>query len=203
VSSPEPVTLLIDKLRAGDHRAAQALWEQYFPQLVALARARLRATARRVADEEDVALSAFDSFCRAAEHGRFPDLKDGDNLWALLVTITTRKAADLAQYDQAQKRGGGQVRGDSAVAPPAGEDSAAGFDALAGQDRTPDMAAQLAEEFQRLLQRLDDPADPHLRDIAVWKMQGHSNAEIAAKLGCSIPTVERRLRLIRTVFKDA
>jgi RNA polymerase sigma factor (sigma-70 family) len=203
VSSPEPVTLLIDKLRAGDHQAAQALWEQYFPQLVALARARLRATARRVADEEDVALSALDSFCRAAERGCFPDLKDSDNLWGLLVTITIRKAADLAQHNQAQKRGSTQVRGDSAVAPPAGDDSAAGFDALAGHDPTPDMAAQLAEEFQRLLQRLDDPADPRLRNIAVWKMQGHSNAEIAAKLGCSIPTVERRLRLIRTIFKDA
>jgi hypothetical protein len=62
----------------------------------------LRATSRRVADEEDVALSAFDSFCAGAERGRFPDLKDRDNLWALLVTITARKAADLAQHNQAQ-----------------------------------------------------------------------------------------------------
>jgi DNA-directed RNA polymerase specialized sigma24 family protein len=203
MSSSEPVSLLLEKLRAGDHQAAQALWQKYFPQLVALARTRLRATSRRVADEEDVALSAFDSFCQAAERGCLPDLKGADNLWGLLVTITARKAADLAQRNRAQKRGGGRVRGDSAVAAPGGEESAAGFDALAGHDPTPDMAAQLAEEFGRLLQRLDDPADPHLHDIALWKMQGHSNAEIAAKLGCSIPTVERRLRLVRTIFKDA
>jgi DNA-directed RNA polymerase specialized sigma24 family protein len=203
MSSPEPVTLLIEQLRAGDHQAAQALWEQYFPRLVELARTKLRSTSRRVADEEDVALSAFDSFCQGAERGRFPDLKDRENLWALLVTITARKAADLAQHHKAQKRGGGQVRGDSAVAPRASDDSAAGFEGIACGDQTPDLAAQLAEEFQRLLDRLDDPADPHLRDIAVWKMEGYANADIARRLGCSVPTVERRLRLIRTLLREA
>jgi DNA-directed RNA polymerase specialized sigma24 family protein len=199
--SPEPVTLLLEKLKAGDHQAAQGLWEQYFPQLVALARTKLRATSRRVADEEDVALSAFDSFCRGAECGRFPDLKDRDNLWALLVTLTARKAIDLVQHNNAQKRGFGQVRGDSAVALQPSDSSASGFDGLAGSGLEPDMAAQLAEEFQLLLDRLADPADPHLRTIAVWKMEGYANADIATRLGCSIPTVERRLRLIRSLVK--
>ncbi len=62
---------------------------------MALARTGLRGAARRVADEEDAALSAFDSFCRRAAQGQFPDLKDRDGLWALLVVITARKAAEL------------------------------------------------------------------------------------------------------------
>ena len=54
---------------------------------------------RVAADEEDVALSAFDSFCRGAQRGRFPQLDDRDNLWRLLVVITSRKAVDLAQHE--------------------------------------------------------------------------------------------------------
>ncbi len=198
--SPEPTTLLIEKLKAGDHEAARDLWRDYFPRLVALARQRLQAAPRRVADEEDVALSAFNSFCKGAEQGRFPDLGDRGDLWGLLVTITARKAADLANRNNALKRGGGRARGDSAVTPADGE---GGFDELPGKGPTPDMAALLAEELQRLLDRLDDAEDNRLREIAVWKMEGYRIDEIAQRLGCSPPTVERRLRLIRTVLTGA
>jgi len=85
------------------------LWERYFARLVGLARQKLRSTPRRAADEEDVALSAFDSFCRQAEAGRFPQLLDRDNLWRLLVTVTARKAFHLIRDKNRQKRGGGVV----------------------------------------------------------------------------------------------
>src|SRR6516164_9629014 len=57
------VTRWFGLLQAGDPAAAQQLWERYFRRLVGLARKRLRGAARRATDEEDVALSAFDSFC--------------------------------------------------------------------------------------------------------------------------------------------
>ena len=56
------------------------------------------------ADEEDVALSAFDSFFRSAEQGRFPRLSDRDDLWQILVLVTTRKAVDLRTYEGRDKR---------------------------------------------------------------------------------------------------
>jgi DNA-directed RNA polymerase specialized sigma24 family protein len=191
------VTALVEYLQAGDHEAAQPLWERYYPRLVGLARERLRGTPRRVADEEDVALSAFDSFCRGVEQGRFPQLKDRDGLWALLVLITVRKAADLVQYNRRERRGGGQVRGDSAWAGKDGDMGADGLDGLEARDPTPDVAAQLAEEFQRLLDRLDND---ELRRIAVWKLEGYTNAEIASRLGCAEVSIERRLRLIRKIL---
>src|SRR5438067_2490766 len=60
LASEGSVTLWIGRLRAGDPDAAGPLWERYFQRLVGLARARLRGAPRRVSDEEDVALSAFD-----------------------------------------------------------------------------------------------------------------------------------------------
>src|SRR5262249_10891496 len=65
----DAVTCWIGQLQAGDRAAVQLLWERYFPQLLRLARRRLGAAPQRMADNEDVALSAFASFCRAAEEG--------------------------------------------------------------------------------------------------------------------------------------
>jgi hypothetical protein len=68
--SPGSVTAWISQLKAGEAAAAQPLWERHFRRLVALARRKLQATPCRAADEEDVALSAFDSFFRAAHRGQ-------------------------------------------------------------------------------------------------------------------------------------
>lgn len=184
------ITLWLGRLKGGDEAAVQPIWRAYFRRLVALARAKLRGAPTRAADGEDAALSAFDSFCRGAEVGRFPHLGNRDDLWRLLVTITARKAADLRQHEGRAKRGGGLVRGDSAV----GED---GWAEVAGTEPTPEFAARTADEYARLLGLLDDD---QLRNLAVWKMEGWTNAEIAKRLGCAVPTVERRLRLIRKIW---
>src|SRR4051812_6880703 len=100
MSASGSVTTLLERLKSGDHEAARLLWQRYYPRLVALARQKLKGAAPRVADEEDAALTAFDSFCRRAEQGQFPDLKDRDGLWALLVVLTARKATDLLRHHQ-------------------------------------------------------------------------------------------------------
>jgi ECF sigma factor len=107
------VTNWFDRLQLGDAAAARELWSRYFPRLVGLARKKLQDAPRAVADEEDVALSAFDSFCRAAQRGRFPDVTDRDGLWRLLVVFTARKAAHLRRDQGRQKRGGGLIAADA------------------------------------------------------------------------------------------
>jgi RNA polymerase sigma factor (sigma-70 family) len=196
MSSHGSVTAWIDHLRAGDRAAAQPLWERYFQRLVGLAQAKLR---RRLptamAGPEDVALSAFDSFCRGAEQGRFPQLSDRDDLWHLLLVITERKAIDLVNHEKAQKRGEGKVRHEVSIA---GESTVtAPFDKIAGREPTPEEAAQVAEQCRRLLDIL---ADETLRTVAVAKMEGCTNEEIAKRLKCSVPTVERKLNRIRKIW---
>ncbi len=145
-----------------------------------------------------MALSAFDSFCRRAAQGRFPDLRDRHGLWALLVVLTARKATDLLRHDHRKRRGGGMVRGDSALQAAEGDSGPAGLDDLPGDEPSPLEAALLAEEVETLLARLRDPV---LRQVAVWKLEGYTNAEIATRLDCSEPTVERRLAIIRRLLK--
>jgi DNA-directed RNA polymerase specialized sigma24 family protein len=190
------ITRWLGLLRAGDRAAAQPLWEAYCNRLAALARRTLQDAPRQAADEEDAALSAFASFCRRAERGQFPQLRDRHDLWQVLVMLTARKAGQLARNSCREKRGGGKIllACDLAAADGSGEDALA---QVAGREPTPDFAAQAAEELRRLLDRLDDPG---LRAIARWKMEGYTNDEIAARLGRVPRTVERRLRVIRTLW---
>jgi DNA-directed RNA polymerase specialized sigma24 family protein len=198
MESRNSVTQWIQQAKQGDEEAAQRLWERYYGRMVRLALRRLEGQRRRAADEEDVALSAFHSFCRGAREGRFPRLADRDNLWPLLVTITVRKANELRHYETRKKRGGGKVRGESTLeAPPEKDHAAAGLDQFPNQSPSPATAAQVAEECQRRLEALGDKV---LQSVALWKLEGYTNAEIAQMLGCVEGTVERKLRTIRSCW---
>jgi DNA-directed RNA polymerase specialized sigma24 family protein len=194
VSFGGSITHWIQEIRKGDPVAAQVLWDRYFPELVHLAREKLRGVPRRVADEEDVALSALDSFYRAAQEGRFGELADRNELLRLLLRMTARKAVDLVRRETSQRRGGGQVRGDSGLCE---TESAAGEHPLADRARTPELAATVADECRRLLNQLD----PDLQALALAKMEGYTNEEIAERFQCSTRTVERRLHLIREIWE--
>jgi DNA-directed RNA polymerase specialized sigma24 family protein len=198
MSNMGSVTLWIGQLKAGTRAAAQPLWQNYFHQLVTRARRKLAGAARRAADEEDVALSAFDSFYRAAEQGRFPDLRDRDDLWQLLVVITDRKACDAAKHERRARRGGGKVVTEGDMV---GNEGQGGHGPLADvpmQEPSAEFAVQAAEEYQRLLDALGD-AD--LRRVAVRKMEGYTVEEIAAELGRVPRTVKRWLRMIRQTWE--
>ena len=198
MGSDGSVTLWINLVKDGDSAATQALWERYFPKLVRLARGKLAGVRRGAADEEDVAQSALKSFCLAANRGCFPNLADRDSLWRLLLQMTARKAIELRRREGRERRGGGKVLGESALAGAAGGSDSSiddgGIGDVIGNEPSPEIAAIMAEEFQGLLDRLGD-AD--LRTIAVAAMEGYSNEEIAQRLNCAVRTVERRRELIR------
>ena len=139
-----------------------------------------------------MALSAFGCFCRGAQQGRFPQLSDRDDLWQLLVTITVQKAIDHIRHERRQKRGAGAVLDEAALA--GTRDSGAdepGMEQILGREPTPEFAAQVAEECERLLHCLGEGS---LRLIALKKMEGYSDEEIATQLGCARRTVVRKLR---------
>jgi DNA-directed RNA polymerase specialized sigma24 family protein len=190
------VTYWICQLKAGDRAAAQHLWQRYFHRLVRLARHKLQGSPRLVADEEDVALSAFATFCRRAEQGCFPRLFDRDDLWQLLLVITTRKALNQIGQERRQKRGGAGPH-QRAVPAAAAEAEEPVWEQLISPEPTPEVAAQVAEEYQRLLSIL---GEPELRSIALWKLEGDTTGQIAAKLRRAPRTIERKLRLIRQLW---
>jgi DNA-directed RNA polymerase specialized sigma24 family protein len=192
------VTQWIAELRTGDADTAhQEIWERYFRRLAALAAMKLGSAPRAAEDEEDVALSALRSFFSGVAGGRFPHLEDRDNLWSLLARITACKAINQRNRQLALKRGGGAVLSSDAL--DAGDESSrqGGLAGLVDDELTPDFVVAINEQCHLLMNSL--PND-QFRRIARLKLEGYTNAEIAADLGVVERTVERKLELIREIW---
>jgi DNA-directed RNA polymerase specialized sigma24 family protein len=178
------VTQLIDAAKIGNEIAAQALWDRYYKRLTRLARKLMPEMDRQVFDEEDVALSAMDTLFQRLRTGQLPDLYGREELWRWLAVVTSRKALGRLRYEHRKKRKSerapsGNVEQVVSTAPP------------------PDLELMITEEFERLLDRLGDDT---LRQVALWKMDGATNDDIAQWLGCARRTVARKLELIRGIW---
>ena len=191
----ESVSLWLERFKDGDTAAVQPLWNAYFAKMVNLARAKLGTTPRGIRDEEDVVNSAFFSFCEGVKDSRFPRLDSRDDLWAILFTIVVSKAAQYSRSEGSQKRGGGKVLHASVIS---GDASSCDlFASLHSAEPTAEDAAVMVEDLKTLLDLLDDG---NLQQIAIWKMEGYTNREIARMIGKSEPTVERKLKIIRETW---
>jgi DNA-directed RNA polymerase specialized sigma24 family protein len=195
MSIDSSVTLWINQLKAGSSDAGEKLFHRYLEKLVRLARSKLTGMACGGADEEDVGARAFQRFFQGVQAGRFPSLSDRNDLWHILLMLTEREAATLVQHERRQRR---DVRRVQSMLPD--EDSStwsSPLEKIAGREPTPELAWEAKEQCRRLLEML---GSQELRDVAIWKLEGYSNEEIADMLHCVERSVERKLRRIRGVW---
>lgn len=185
----ESITRLIGLAKVGEVAAVEQLWGVYFGRLVAVARDKLALASRRVADEEDVALSAFHSFWSGVRGDRFPHLTDRSSLWPLLVAITRNKCIDHVRRQSRLKRGGPT-------------EPLCGLDTALGHEPGPDDAAAVVDQLAHLLTALDRTGDDALRRVAELRLGGHTTTEIASALECSVRTVERKLSLVERCWVE-
>ena len=198
MSSSSSVSAWIALAKTGDRDAAQKLWERYFKRVVGLARAKLPLCRRKYGEDEAVAISAMKSFLQRAENGRFPNLYNRDNLWALLATITVRKAGKVARRKAITEVG------ESALGAKNDDSQRRNvWEQVLGREPTPVFAAEMAEQCRRLLDLLksEEREGQELDSVALWMLEGYTKAEIAAKLGCVKGTVNRKLQVIREIWE--
>ena len=193
------VTAWIADLKTGDDSAAEKLWGRYFQKLSRLAAKKLGNASKRIADEEDVAVDVFQSLCAGAAEGRFEQLGNRDDLWKLLVAISGMKAVDQIRRQTAQKRGGGNVRGESIVADAGHADFGAGFDRFLDSEPTPEFLNVMTEQQEKLFEMLSDDSQ---REVARLRFEGYANQEISEKLGIALRSVERKLKVIRETWSE-
>jgi RNA polymerase sigma factor (sigma-70 family) len=195
MSSGASVTTWIGLLEMGQLDAAQRLWERYFQRLVNYSRGRLGGVNTRVEDEEDIAISAFSSFCEAVATKRIPQLNGREDLWRVLVMIAAGKAVDLRRRQTALKRAQ-----PNPVQPGSNRElDMVALEDIVGAEPDPAFAAQVAEEFQALLAMLNDET---LKEVALLKLEGQTNEEIAERLKCSPRTVTRQVAEIRKKWES-
>jgi RNA polymerase sigma factor (sigma-70 family) len=183
----DSVTMWISRLK-DSHReqAAERLWNRYLERLLQVARHKLGPGPKTTADEEDVAVTAFAEMLSGVRDDRFSQLNDRNDLWQVLIMLTERKAISQRRAEWAQKRGGSEPKQELPID-------------LEGPEPSPELAAELAEQFQQRLEELPDELE---RAVAIKRMQGFSNAEIAEALDVGVRTVERKLSLIRRTWRD-
>ena len=147
---------------------------------------------RSVANESEIALSAFNSFVGQVREGKFPNIADQDDMWRLVKRFAIRKASDTRKNLWAQKRGGGKVIvGQSDCTDDLGVEH--GINVAADKQGGPSGPVEVADLINTMLERLPD--DRH-RDVILLKLQGASVATIAECLGTTTRTVQRLLKKI-------
>ena len=195
---PESISIWLEELKKGDERAGFQIWNRYVGKLVALARSKLKNTAKRESDEEDLVVTAFNAFFEGVQQERFQDLNNRDDLWQVLIMLTERRAIDQIRRQNTLKRGRGNVRGES-IFEHASDDVSSDHGISNIEDPTPtaDFAAQFSDELRVCFEKLNDS---ELQAIVLLKFEGFTNSEIAQQIERSLSSVERKLRLIRQLW---
>lgn len=186
------ITGFFHRLASGDRAAADALLAYYFPRLVQFANATLRRRGIPTTNGEDAAQSALNSFWLRAQRGQFAAYANQEALWRLLATMTRRKINRQLERAYASKRGGGRVRLVADLPDPHGSD-------FQIENILEDVPAQ---DFDLLCEECLERLDAQLRDVAILKILGKENTEIAECLNCSLRTVQRSLQLIRKTWEQ-
>ena len=99
------------------------------------------------------------------------------------------------QHATAAKRGQGQLADQDARKQAAGS----GLQLLASDSPNPEEKLLLAEEAEALLDKL--PSE-ELRSVAIMRLSGHTNDEIADALGYTRRTIQRMLSVIRGHWEE-
>ena len=194
MSSDGSITVLLQVLKNGlEEEAAQDLFQRYFQKLEQLARPRVANLQLHDRDEQDVAQVVMTQFFLGVREGRFPKLNDRDDLWQVLMLILERRVIDLCKRAREPVCNEFQILATDSDGSPC-----AGIDTVASTDPSPETIVELKEELHRRLEQL--PAV--LRQVAVWRLEGRSNAEIAGLLDRSVSRVEHKLRLIRQIWTE-
>ena len=186
MSEESSVTGWLSLVKQGDQDGMEKIYQRYFPQLVRLVGTKMWGNAQRVADGEDMALSAMDSFFRGAADGKFLDLADREELWNLLRTITFRKVCDWLQYLNRDRR-----------IPPDRIQSPEELHQVTDPQLTPEMEVEIIDEVERLFRLLDEDHRAAVR----LRMEGYTDQQIADRLDVSLRTVQRMLNFVRKVWK--
>lgn len=183
------VTRWINDFKNGDDSAAHLLWGFLKSRLLALA-GKKTISVNPTYDEEDVAISAFATLCDGLQVGRYDKVVDREALWRLLAVITINRARKLARDENRIRRGGDKKRvidGDSAIR------------RIASPEPSPEFSLLAKEECRRMLDLLPKK---ELRIVAILKVDGHTNQEVATILNCTRRSIQRRLNLIRDIWAN-
>src|SRR4051812_458304 len=180
--SEEPFEALINRVRAGDDRAASDLVRRYEPEIRREVRFLLRDPfLRRTFDSMDICQSVMGSFFLRAALGEY-DLDKPEDLIRLLIRMTRNKVVDATRRQRAQRRDHRRAMNIEAVE-------------IEASTPTPCQVAAGREMLAAVRNRLNDEE----RQLADLRSQGQEWIDIAREMG-GTPDA-RRKQLTRAIAR--
>ncbi len=191
------VTNLLRAIEQGDDDAAHQLWNRYESEMHGVAQRRMKRLKQRdILDEEDIVSSAFAGICLAARKGQLAKISNRGELWGLMIVAIHNKIGQREEYVGAAKRDADLLVSQADRL----RDLGSNLERIVTSEAGPESQAIQVEAVEVLLKKLDDPDH---RAVAVLKLAGYSNDEIAEQLGYARRTIQRMLSLIRSCWEDA
>lgn len=176
---------LVAKASAGDQEAARLIVNRYMERLWEAARKRISLRFASRVDPDDVVQSVFRTFFVRNKKGEFV-IHDDDDLCKLLMRITINKTLRQIAKQRAGKRNPEREIGQ-------GPDSGDCLQDISGREPTADEELAFLDHLEHFLGKLS----PQERDILEMRLQGHSNEDIAQKLGVYDRKIRRVIERIR------
>lgn len=174
MSEPEALTVLLQQAHAGDPAAADRAYATLYPELLKIARARLRV--HQAPTLLDTQALVHESFLRFVG-GTPVALQSRKHFYAYAAKAMRHIVIDFVRRAQAERRGGGlqQVTFDTGV-----------FNALPQGPATPVL------DVERALAALEAVDAPLAELVELRFYGGYTDAEAALALGISERTVRRQ-----------
>jgi RNA polymerase sigma-70 factor (ECF subfamily) len=187
MAEPAEDKYLINLFRQGDQDAARQIVDRYLNRLLTLARRRISQRLASRVDPEDIVQSVFRTFFVRVKDGQFA-FDDQDDLCKLLMRITLHKTLRQVAFHKAGKR-------DPNLETPHGEHHHDQMMALFDQEPTQEATVAFLDQLEHFLAQLR----PQEREILEMRLQGHSNEDIASKLGIYDRKIRRVIEHVRDI----
>ncbi len=184
----EPIRLLLERARAGDEQARDALFARYRAELERRARGRLPAQLRKLVDASDVVQDTVLDAVAVFEHFEYRG-PDSFRRWLQRI-LETRLALAQRHYLGREKR---DLAREVPLAPPDPERSARARSGLAASATSPSNRAIGDERRAGLLERLEHLPEDQRAVVRLMKLEERSLSEAAAVLGRSENAVKKLL----------
>ena len=174
------IETLLSSVAAGNSESEFRLWDFVKNRLKSTARRKMYSRANF--DEDDVASIVFTKFCFALRRGKARQIVEAQHLTRYLARSVQHTIIDLMRYDQCQKR----------------NCMPSSVEVHDVEDLRPTQSLELRDQLSQFVNTL-----PSLdRQVLLGISSGCTNQELAKSLDCSVRSVERRLRHLRTRMYD-
>lgn len=190
------VTGWIQQLGSNGREPVEKLWQRFGPRLIRYITVLLSRGRGLPVEEDAIASAVFFHLVQLARRGELAEARR-DAFWQLMKAIAARRVIDERRHADRLKRDQHRIVLESSLRD-LSDHGLWTLDQFPAADCPPDVVVMAADTLSQIAGLFDEQN----REILLLRVDGHTVESIAKQIGKSVPTVERKLHMIRTVLQE-